>query len=84
MLNNKKLTKRLWAKAIDTACYTINCVYLRPSMTKTPYEIWKDKKPNLSYFHIFGSVSYILNVCEHLGKFDFAKLLKGERNHQAS
>ena len=30
----------------------------------------KVKKPNVSYFHIFGSIFYILNYCEHLGKFD--------------
>ena len=37
---------------------------------KTPYEIWRGKKPNLSHFHIFGSKCYILNDREHLGKFD--------------
>ena len=30
----------------------------------------KVKKPNVSYFHIFSSIFYILNDCEHLGKFD--------------
>ncbi|XP_062119125.1 uncharacterized protein LOC133832859 [Humulus lupulus] len=30
MLNSKKLSKRLWAEAIFTACYTINRVFLRP------------------------------------------------------
>ena len=39
-------------------------------MGKTPYEIWRGKKPNLSHFHIFGSKCYILNDREHLGKFD--------------
>ena len=39
-------------------------------MGKTPYEIWQGKKPNLIYFHILRSKSYILNDREHLGKFD--------------
>ena len=43
MLNSKKLSKRLWAEAIFTACYTINRVFLRPGTLKTPYEIWKGK-----------------------------------------
>ena len=70
MLNNKKLSMKLWAKVVSTACYTINRVYVRSGMGKTPYEIWRCKKPNLSHFHIFGSKCYILNDREHLGKFD--------------
>ena len=70
MLNNKKLSKKLWVVAINTACYTINYVYLRPGTRMTPYEISKDKKPNVGYFHVFGSTYYILNDGEHLGKFD--------------
>ena len=69
MLDSKKLSKRLWAKALNTACYTINRVYLRPSTKKTPYELWKDKKANLCYFSIFGGMRFILNDREHLGKF---------------
>ena len=38
---------------------------------KTPYEIWKDKKPNISYFHPFGCKVFILNNDkDNLGKFD--------------
>lgn len=36
----------------------------------TPYGIWKDKKPNLSHFHIFGSTCYILRDRGYLGKCD--------------
>ena len=71
MLNSKKLSTRLWAKVVNTTRYTINRVYLRPGTTKTPYEIWKGKKSNLSYFHIFGWTCYILNDREKLGKFQF-------------
>ena len=70
MLNNKKLTKRLQAEAVNTACQTINRVYLRLDTKMTPYKLWKDKKPNVGYFHFFGSTCYILNDREHLDKFD--------------
>ena len=36
----------------------------------------KGKKPNLSYFHVFGCTCYILNDRKHLGKFQ-AKSDKG-------
>ena len=39
-------------------------------MGKKPYEIWRGKKPNLSYVHIFKSKCCILNDKEHLSKFD--------------
>ena len=69
MLNSKKPSSRLWVEAMNTTCYTINKVYLRPGTTNTPYEIWKGKKSNLSYFHIFGCIYYIMNDREQLGKF---------------
>ena len=37
----------------------------------TPYEIWKGRKPNVEYFHIFESTCYILNDYEYIGKLDF-------------
>ena len=45
-------------------------MYFHPSTKKIPYELWKGRKLNVSYFHVFESVCYILNDEEHLGKFD--------------
>ncbi|XP_056855389.1 uncharacterized protein LOC108838558, partial [Raphanus sativus] len=70
MLHGNKIAKRFWAEALSTACYTINRVYVRKGTTKTPYEMWTGKTPNLSYFHVFGCKCYILNDKDYLGKFD--------------
>ncbi|GKC24616.1 retrovirus-related pol polyprotein from transposon TNT 1-94 [Tanacetum coccineum] len=35
---------------------------------KTPYELLHDRKPNLSYLHIFGELCYPNNDSENLGK----------------
>ena len=43
---------------------------IRPKLNKTPYELWKDKKPNIGYFKFFGCKCFILNVKDNLGKFD--------------
>ena len=32
----------------------VNRVYFRPGTKKTPYELWKGRKPNVKYFRIFG------------------------------
>ncbi|KAG7552201.1 GAG-pre-integrase domain [Arabidopsis thaliana x Arabidopsis arenosa] len=70
MIHGNGVPEKFWAEAISTACYVINRVYVRIGANKTPYEIWKGKKPNLSYFRVFGCVCYILNDKDQLGKFD--------------
>ncbi|GKC18814.1 retrovirus-related pol polyprotein from transposon TNT 1-94 [Tanacetum coccineum] len=35
---------------------------------KTPYELTRQKKPNVQYFHVFGSLSYPINDRDDLGK----------------
>ncbi|GJS52238.1 retrovirus-related pol polyprotein from transposon TNT 1-94 [Tanacetum coccineum] len=35
---------------------------------KTPYELLHDKKPDLSYLHVFGALGYLNNDSENLGK----------------
>ncbi|KAK0570630.1 hypothetical protein LWI29_004098 [Acer saccharum] len=70
MLLSNKVPRNLWAEAINTACYIGNRVFLRPGTKQTSYELWKGRKPNVSYFHIFGSKCYILNDRDQLGKFD--------------
>ena len=57
MLKAKNVIVKFWAEALNTTCYTLNKVYLCPGTTMTPYEIWRDKKPNLKYFHEFDSTS---------------------------
>ena len=70
MMHGNNVKQRFWAEAISTACHIINRVYVKRGTIKTPYELWKGKTPNLSYFHVFGCKCYVLNDKEHLGKFD--------------
>ncbi|KAK8608159.1 hypothetical protein V6N13_023590 [Hibiscus sabdariffa] len=71
MLCENNLPKYFWAEATNTSCYIINRVMIRPILNKTPYEILKNKRPNISYFHPFGCKCFVLNNGkENLGKFD--------------
>ncbi|GKF21046.1 retrovirus-related pol polyprotein from transposon TNT 1-94, partial [Tanacetum coccineum] len=45
----------LWAEAIATACYTQYRSIIRQRHGKTPYELLHDRKPDLSYLHVFGA-----------------------------
>ncbi|GKB80433.1 retrovirus-related pol polyprotein from transposon TNT 1-94, partial [Tanacetum coccineum] len=56
------------AEAISTACYTQNRSLICRCYNKTPYELIHDKKLDLSYLHVFGSLCYPTNDSEDLGK----------------
>ncbi|GJU16561.1 retrovirus-related pol polyprotein from transposon TNT 1-94 [Tanacetum coccineum] len=55
-------------EAVVTACYTQNRSLIRKRQNNTPYELLHDKKPDLTYFHVFGALCYPANGSEDLGK----------------
>jgi transposase InsO family protein len=60
MLDEYKTLDRFWVEAINTACYSINQLYLHRILKKTSYELLIVKKLNVSYFRVFGSKCFIL------------------------
>ncbi|GJU79559.1 retrovirus-related pol polyprotein from transposon TNT 1-94 [Tanacetum coccineum] len=58
----------LWAEAVATACYTQNRSLIHTRHEKTPYELVHDKKPDLTFFRVFGALCYPTNDSENLGK----------------
>ncbi|KAL8096136.1 hypothetical protein AgCh_037185 [Apium graveolens] len=70
MLEEAKLPTYFWAEAVQTACFTQNATLINKH-GKTPYEMVKNKKPNLKYFHVFGCKCFVLKTHpEQLSKFD--------------
>jgi hypothetical protein len=76
MLDEYKTLDRFWAEAIKTACYSINWVYLHRILKKTSYELLTGKKPNVSYFRVFGSKCFILVKRGRKSKFS-PKVVEG-------
>ncbi|GKD61491.1 retrovirus-related pol polyprotein from transposon TNT 1-94, partial [Tanacetum coccineum] len=68
MLIYAKAPLFLWAEVVATACYTQNRSIIQRRHGKTPYELLHDRKPNLSYLHVFGALCYPNNDSENLGK----------------
>jgi hypothetical protein len=67
MLDEYKTSDRFSSEAINTACYSINRLYLHRILKKTSYELLTGKKPNVSYFRVFGSnVLFLLKEVENL------------------
>ncbi|GKA03870.1 hypothetical protein Tco_0676651 [Tanacetum coccineum] len=55
-----------YVEAVATACYTQNRSLIQKCHNKTPYELLHDRKPNLSYLHVFGALCYPTNDGEDL------------------
>nr|GEY84679.1 hypothetical protein [Tanacetum cinerariifolium] len=68
MLSTAKVPLFFWAEAIATACFTQNRSLVIPRHEKTPYYIINDWKPSVKFFHIFGSLCYIVRDGENLNK----------------
>jgi hypothetical protein len=60
MLDEYKTPDWFWAEAINTACYSSNQLYLHQILKKTSYELLTSKKPNVSYFRVFGANALFL------------------------
>ncbi|GJU52190.1 retrovirus-related pol polyprotein from transposon TNT 1-94 [Tanacetum coccineum] len=68
MLSAAKVLLFFWAEAIATTCFTQNRSLVIPQHKKTPYHIINAQKPLVKFFHIFGSLCYIVKDCENLDK----------------
>ncbi|GJV59425.1 retrovirus-related pol polyprotein from transposon TNT 1-94 [Tanacetum coccineum] len=68
MLSAPKVPLFFWAEAISTSCFTQNRSLVIPRHEKTPYHIINARKPSVKFFHIFGSLCYIVRDGENLDK----------------
>nr|GFA51932.1 retrovirus-related Pol polyprotein from transposon TNT 1-94 [Tanacetum cinerariifolium] len=56
------------SSAIATACFTQNRSIIHRRFNKTPYELINDRKPDISFLHVFGALCYPKNDREDIGK----------------
>ncbi|GJW88051.1 retrovirus-related pol polyprotein from transposon TNT 1-94 [Tanacetum coccineum] len=63
-----EVTFRKHSYIVATACYTQNRSLIHTLHNKTPYELVHDKKPDLTFFRVFGALCYPTNDSEDLGK----------------
>ena len=67
MLDEYKTPNQFWAEAINTACYSINRLYLHRTLKKTSYELLTGKKVDLSSeapSHLRKSISFLPSLSE--------------------
>nr|GEU91941.1 retrovirus-related Pol polyprotein from transposon TNT 1-94 [Tanacetum cinerariifolium] len=68
MLIFSKASMFLWTEAVATACYTQNRSLIHTRYHNTPYELVHNRKPDLTFFGVFGALCYPTNNSEDLGK----------------
>nr|GEU34270.1 retrovirus-related Pol polyprotein from transposon TNT 1-94 [Tanacetum cinerariifolium] len=55
---------------VRISCYTQNRSVIVKRHDKTPYEIFRERIPDINYFHVFRFPVFIHNHKDHLGKFN--------------
>nr|GEX76185.1 putative ribonuclease H-like domain-containing protein [Tanacetum cinerariifolium] len=70
MLADSKLPNMFWTEAVRTACYVLNRVSVTSPHNQTPYALLTKNILSVSHFNPFGCHVTILNISDHLGKFD--------------
>ena len=71
MLSKNGLPRYFWAEAVNTSCYIINRAMVRPLSRKTPYELFKGKRPSITHFKVFGTKCFVhMNDKRDIDKFE--------------
>ena len=65
MLHNKDMAKTCGEKPSTLHVIWLIGYISDPGTKKTPYELWKRRKPNVKYFKIFESTCFILKDREN-------------------
>ena len=61
MMGKANMTKSFWGYALKTPVYIVNRVSSK-SIDVTPYEMWINKKPNLSHMKVLGCPAYVKQI----------------------
>lgn len=56
LLFDANMPKKFWAEAVNTAVYLRNRT-IASGLTRTPYELWTGRKPDVSHVRVFGSTA---------------------------
>nr|GFB75983.1 retrovirus-related Pol polyprotein from transposon TNT 1-94 [Tanacetum cinerariifolium] len=71
----------LWSEAIATAYFTQNRSIIHRRFNKTPYKLINDRKPDISFLHVFGALCYPKNDREDIGKLGVCTVCTECNNH---
>nr|GEW76244.1 retrovirus-related Pol polyprotein from transposon TNT 1-94 [Tanacetum cinerariifolium] len=71
-----KASMFLWAAVVATASYNQNQSLIHTCHNKTPYELVHNKKPDLTFFRVFGALCYPTNDTKILENYNQQLILE--------
>ncbi|KAL8109516.1 hypothetical protein AgCh_025575 [Apium graveolens] len=69
-LKEMKLPSFMWGEAVRHSVYLLNKLPMRALSGITPYEAWNEKKPQVGFIKVFGSISYMRIPSQKMSKLD--------------
>lgn len=70
ILKHMRVPNFLWGEAMRHSPYLLNRVATRSLIDKTPYEMFRSRKPNISHLRVFGCIGYAKTEAPNLKKLD--------------
>ena len=70
ILKHMSVPNYMWGEAVRHVIYLINRSATRTLASKTPYEMFKGSKPNISHLRVFGCIGYARVSAPHKKKLD--------------
>ncbi|KAL8109518.1 hypothetical protein AgCh_025577 [Apium graveolens] len=69
-LKEMKLHSFMWGEVVRHSVYLLNKLPMRALSGITPYEAWNEKKLQVGYIRVFGSISYMRIPSQKMSKLD--------------
>lgn len=70
IMKHMRVPNYFWGEAIRHSTYLLNRIATRSLKDRTPYELFHEKKPNISHLRVFGCVGYAKVEKVNLKKLD--------------
>lgn len=70
IMKHMSVPNRLWGEAIRHSTYLLNRIATRALKDQTPYELYRERKPNVSHLRVFGCIGYAKVDSKLLKKLD--------------
>ena len=69
-LKEMQLPSQLWGEAVRNSVYLLNSLPTRALTGRTPYEVWRGKKPDIGHVRVFGCIAHMKLPGIHVRKLD--------------
>lgn len=70
IMKHMAIPNYLWGEAVRHSTYLLNRIATRAVKDRTPYEVLREKKPNISHLRVFGCLSFAKVEAHKLKKLD--------------